>query len=192
MNDSGLIKKNIRAEVLKKRNLLSPRELVLIGERLCTSLTAEDLYFDSELVLAYASYGTEIPTNKFIEQALSDGKQVFLPKVIGKEMIFYRINSMNDLVNGYKGIPEPQCLNRSFQYHKLNDSEKMKSMILMPGVAFDINGNRIGYGGGFYDRFLADKPVLLKRSIAYGLSFQQVEEIPVDEFDLKPSRIVFI
>lgn len=192
MNDSGLIKKNIRAEVLKKRNLLSPRELVLIGERLCTSLTAEDLYFDSELVLAYASYGTEIPTNKFIEQALSDGKQVFLPKVIGKEMIFYRINSMNDLVNGYKGIPEPQCLSSSFQYYKLNDSEKMKSMILMPGVAFDIYGNRIGYGGGFYDRFLADKPVLLKRSIAYGLCFQQVEEIPVDEFDLKPSRIVFI
>lgn len=192
MNDTGLIKKNIRAEVLKKRNQLSLQELETIGERLCTSLTAEDLYFDSEFVLAYASYGTEIPTNRFIEKALSDGKQVFLPKVIGKEMIFYRINSMNDLVNGYKGIPEPQCSCSSFQYHDLNDSEKMKSMILMPGVAFDINGNRIGYGGGFYDRFLADKPVLLKRSIAYGLSSQQVEEIPVDEFDLKPSRIVFI
>lgn len=185
MDDIKLSKTKIRKDIIAKRNLLSTDELDKAGNELCRVLKNDSLYRESHIILAYASYGTEIPTYSFIKCTIEDSKSVFLPKVVDNKMIFFRIESVDELIIGYKGIPEPKG---DSEIYSSND----KAMMLMPGVAFDKEGNRLGYGGGFYDRFLEDNPELLDRSIAFGMHFQMIENIPTEAFDIKPSKIVII
>lgn len=187
MDDIKQLKKNIRKEILAQRDKLSDSELKKAGECLCEYLVNEDLYLSSNTILAYASYGSEIPTYEFIEYALKDNKALYLPKVVGKEMLFYRVESLTQLALGYKGIPEPVDGLEMYDY-----CNSLSDMILMPGVAFDLKGNRIGYGGGFYDRFLRKKQILLDRSIAFAFDFQCIDSVPCEEFDIRPSRVRFI
>lgn len=187
MDDIKQLKKNIRKEILTQRDKLNDYELKKAGECLCKLLVNDDLYLSSDRILVYASYGSEIPTFGFIEYALNDNKELYLPKVVGKEMNFYRVESLTQLALGYKGIPEPVDGLKIYDY-----CNSLSEMILMPGVAFDYEGNRIGYGGGFYDRFLQNKPILLSRSIAIGFDFQRIDRIPFEEFDIRPSRVGFI
>lgn len=189
MYDYKSIKQGIRKEILAKRNSLDENALIDAGSRLSKILSSEDIYLQSDIVLAYASYGSEIPTYKFINKALDDKKYVFLPKVVGKDMIFYRISSTEELVLGYKNILEPTGDSEAYKY---DEDKVIRAMILMPGVAFDRCGNRMGYGGGFYDRFLEDKPELQKRSIAFGFGFQMIDTLPCEVFDIKPAKIVCV
>lgn len=189
MMDCDQLKKQIRREIICKRNCLDDATMKAAGNELADVLVCDCVYKSSEYVLAYASFGTEIPTSPFIEAALKHEKKVYLPKVIGKNMHFYRIFSMSDTIEGFKGISEPAGDTEQYFY---SEDLGSKTMILMPGVAFDDKGNRIGYGGGFYDRFLADKNILLKRSIAFGYDFQKVEMIPAMSYDLRPEKIVYL
>lgn len=188
MIDAKTQKKNIRKHILEQRNRLSETSLKHAGEKLSDILSGTDTYKNAVTLLAYASYGSEISTHSIINRALAESKKVYLPKVIEKDIVFYRINSLEELIEGYKGIPEPIGDSERFIYDDSND----KAMILMPGLAFDNDGNRIGYGGGFYDRFLIDKPKLLSHSIAFGFDFQKVDFIPAEYFDIKPDKIVYI
>ena len=104
-------------------------------------------------------------------------------------MFFYKIKSLEELQEGYKGIREPVGDTERFDYEMYKES---RLLLLMPGVAFDIYGNRLGYGKGFYDRFLADKEVLQTYSIGIGYACQRVELLPVDEYDLKPYQVILI
>ena len=94
---------------------------------------------------------------------------------------------MDELVAGYKGIPEPKGDSEEYVYPMEGNT-----LLLMPGVAFDPFGNRMGYGGGFYDRFLADKEDLRLCSIAVGFQCQMVEQIPVEAHDVKPYQIICV
>lgn len=104
-------------------------------------------------------------------------------------MQFYRIRSLTELKEGYKGIREPEGNTESYVFTSENAAG---SLFLMPGSAFDPLGNRLGYGGGFYDRYLADKEALRLRSIAVGFRCQQVEEVPVEETDIKPYQVILV
>jgi len=187
--DYKQLKKDIRKQVLTKRDALGKGAIASAAEEMSMVLGMDELYNSSDYVLAYASFGSEIPTWVFLTRALNDGKTVFLPKVIGSDMIFYKIDSLDRLVYGYKSIPEPVGDSDVYQY---SEDIASRTMILMPGVAFDDNGNRLGYGGGFYDRFLQDKKLLLERSIAFAYECQKVDSLPVEIYDLKPSRIEYV
>ena len=122
-----------------------------------------------------------------ISEALRMGKRVYLPKVEGEEMQFYKIEFPEELEEGYRGIPEPAGSSEQYRYC---EEEADRTLMIMPGVAFDPYRNRIGYGKGFYDRFLADKEALKIRTIAVGFQCQMVEEIPQDLNDIRPYQVI--
>ena len=88
---------------------------------------------------------------------------------------------------GYRGIPEPAGDTEQYVF---SEPEADRTFVLLPGVAFDRQGNRMGYGKGFYDRFLAEYPALIKRTLAIGFACQLVEQIPTEEYDIKPNSIL--
>lgn len=182
MNEKSILRKNI----IELRDKLSIKEREIAEIRLLEILLKDDWYKRSESILCFASYGSEISTFAFMKMALSDGKRLFLPKVVGDSMLFYRVdNIVEDLAPGYKAIPEPLGNTELF-------SADNNVLVIMPGVAFDKNGNRLGYGGGFYDRYFSDKNDLQKCSIAIGFKCQEVVSVPTEEHDLRPGKIVLV
>jgi len=192
----------IRRRVLALRDNLSDAERkrgsVLLTER----ILGHQWFYGSDTLLGFASYGSEIDTGEILREALRRGKKVYLPKVgvcrtaadregtADKKMVFLRINDLEELQTGYRGIPEPDRGAEAYVYRAETAGHVL---MLMPGVAFDRYRNRIGYGKGFYDRFLADKKDLQNRTIAVGFKCQLVEEeIVCGEYDIKPYQVLCI
>lgn len=182
-------KKVLRRQILAMRDSLTEKErqraALLLTERIC----GHQWFYLSDVILGFVSYGSEIDTTGILQEAIAGGKQVFVPKVTGEDMIFYRIRSLEELEEGYKGIREPVGNTEVFKYC-CEQSEKV--LMLMPGAVFDKKRNRIGYGKGFYDRYLADKEALQLRTIAVGYSCQQVDSLPCDEWDIKPYQVICV
>lgn len=185
MND----KKQIRKLVLQKRDALSDALRSAGEETITACLEANECFLGAKNVLLYASIGSELSTWKLIENSLKYGKKVFLPKVQGKTMEFYEICSKEQLVEGFHGILEPVGDTNSFD---LSNYQVEETIMLMPGVAFDESDNRLGYGGGFYDRYLAKWPELQSKTIAIGYRCQRVKDLPVEETDRKPCQIILV
>lgn len=182
-------KRDIRTEVLKRRAGLSHEERKIASIRIAERIIGHQWFYQSEYVLIFANYGSEIDTTEIITEALQKGKKVYLPKVVGNDMDFYRITSLEELQNGYKGIPEPVCCEERFPY---SDEMASKTVMIMPGVAFDPYKNRIGYGRGYYDRYLAAKKLLQLRTIAIGFQCQIVAKLPGEEYDIRPYQVIVV
>ncbi len=180
-------KREIRKEILKLRDNMSLEERKKASLLMTERMLGHQWYYLSEVILGFASYGSEIDTTMLLEETLHKGKALYLPKVVGNDMHFYRVYHLEDLQEGYKGILEPAVSCEEYVY---DENIAAKTLLLQPGVAFDPYRNRIGYGKGFYDRYLADKPQLLIRNIGIGYKMQQVPEIPVEETDLKPYQVL--
>lgn len=182
-------KKELRKLLIERRDALheedQTRAEILITER----ILGHQWFYGSEQILCFASFGSEIRTWQILEEALRKGKRVYLPKVACEEMLFFRYEQPADLMSGYKGILEPTGETKQYEYV---EEEAGKTLLIMPGVGFDPFRNRLGYGKGFYDRFLADKPGLQIRSIAIGHHCQMVERIPAGDFDLKPYQVILV
>lgn len=182
-------KRVLRKEVLAKRDAMSMEKRKMADIVMADRIIGHQWFYQAEVLLAFVNYGSEISTEEIITEALTKGKKVFVPKIEGEDMIFYRIHSRTELKEGYKGIREPLGDTEVFDYEAYTD---YRMLILMPGVAFDVYGNRMGYGKGFYDRFLADKELLQTYSIGIGYACQRVEQVPVDEHDLRPYQVILI
>ncbi|MBQ8232276.1 MAG: 5-formyltetrahydrofolate cyclo-ligase [Lachnospiraceae bacterium] len=180
-------KRLLRKEVLKRRDALTETERKASSLKLADRIIGHQWFYRSDCLLIFASYGSEIDTSEIISEALRTGKRVYLPKVEGEEMQFYKITSLEELTEGYRGIPEPDGSSEKYCYY---EEEADHTLMIMPGVAFDPYRNRIGYGKGFYDRFLADKEALKIRTIAVGFQCQMVEEIPQDLNDIIPYQVI--
>lgn len=185
----ALRKSEIRKIALTKRNALSNEErqksALVLADRIC----GHQWYYLSDVLIAFVSYGSEIDTSEIIEDAWKSGKKVYVPKICGEDMHFYRINNWQELQFGYKGIREPDDKAEEFIYE---EAQSESTLMLMPGVAFDRERNRIGYGKGFYDKFLADKKALQLRTIAVGYQCQLFSKLPADEKDIKPYQVICI
>ncbi len=184
-------KKEIRRRVLALRDSLGDRERENAAG-LLTARILEHPWFDRcRNFLCYVSYGSEISTETLIAEALRLGKTVYVPKVLQRttepDMEFYRIFSKEDLVLGYKGIMEPTGQTQRYVY---SPERAKETFLLMPGVAFDGEGNRIGYGKGFYDRYLRERSMLQEVAIGVGYSCQLVEQLPSEEHDVRPAQIL--
>lgn len=191
MENEKQIRQEIRRASLRARESLSleqrHRGALLMTER----ILGHQWFYRSENFLCFISYGSEIDTHELIAEALRLHKKVYVPKVTQSseisEMRFYRLTALSELKEGYKGIPEPMGASGEYCY---SETEAERTLLLMPGVAFDGFRNRLGYGKGFYDSFLADKEALQLRSIAVGFQCQMVEKIPVREGDIKPYQVI--
>ncbi len=182
-------KEEIRNEIIRKRNELSKGEIAkksqIIGEKLF-SLSA---FVKARTILFYVSFRNEVETHLLIERSLSLGKKVIVPRVNQekKELELYEISSLEELTSGSWNIPEPDP-----KKAKMANLEEIDTVIV-PGVVFDENGNRIGYGGGYYDRRLAVIRKIKKekvRFIGLGFDFQVKKEIPQGMSDVKVDSLV--
>lgn len=177
-------KKEYREEVLTMRSEVAIDVRNQWDEIIFNKLINSYYYKNYSTIFTFVSFKDEVDTHKFIEHALRNGKKICVPKVPSKKegMKVYFINNFEDLKKGYFDILEPVegCIEAS--------PEEI-DFILMPGVAFDRQGNRIGYGAGFYDRFLSQlKNQVPKIALAY--DFQVYEEVPNDEFDVRIDGII--
>lgn len=182
-------KKELRRLYINKRYNMSTDELTkksnAVFERLCSMKE----YKDAAVILAYMSCKNEVITGAFIEKCLSDGKRVALPRVeaaegAGRLLRVYEIRNVSlDVKEGFKGIPEPDP-----SCSDLLGPDKI-DLAVIPGVAFDTGGNRLGYGTGYYDMFL---PLLRADCMKAGIAFelQIADKLPAEEHDFRLDMII--
>ena len=175
-------KKQIRREILSIRDALSKEERKKKSDKIKKQLAELPAFEQADQILIYASFGSEVETDAIMELAFRKRKMVFCPRVEGRKMQFYQITDLSQLVSGYHGIREPQP-ERPWQ-------QRPGDLVIMPGTVFDREGNRIGYGGGFYDRFLEAHPQVSTVAVAYELQLVEAGRIEMEETDRKPACIV--
>lgn len=168
-------KKFVRTEMLNKRALISDKDKK--SGIIISNITRCREYLNCKRLFTYVSLPDEPSTKDLINFALADGKEVFVPKCENSAgvMTFRAINSFSELKKGYFSVLEPDS---SAPECKESDSD---DLCIVPGTAFDVKGNRIGYGRGYFDRFLSDF-----KGFTIGLCFSVciVPEIPSDEYDI--------
>ena len=172
-------KKAIRKQVFAARKAHTDQQIDDWSRKIAETVTALPEYSNSRRILAYADYNHEVMTKYIIEAAWNDGKEVAVPKVVGQDMVFYKLTDFSQLEPGYFGIPEPVSG---------EIVEWPEALMIMPGVAFDRANHRVGYGGGFYDRYLEKHPQLERVAIAF--SFQMLPEVPTEPTDICPQIVV--
>ncbi|QGU95685.1 5-formyltetrahydrofolate cyclo-ligase [Clostridium bovifaecis] len=177
-------KKKIRSIVKDKRNSLSKRAKELMDSIIFNKIVESEVYKAANTIFVYVSFQGEVDTHKLIKYALNDNKRICVPKIISKKdgIRAVEISSFEELKEEAYSILEPQSFDKQID-------EKDIDLILMPGVAFDESGGRIGYGGAFYDRFLKNTSLkTLKIALAY--DFQIFDKVPMEEHDIKIDGII--
>ncbi|NLK46991.1 MAG: 5-formyltetrahydrofolate cyclo-ligase [Treponema sp.] len=159
------------------------------------NLITTNIYEDSECLFVFISKKNEISTSSLIERAFLDKKSVAIPKAVGKTLEFYMLDSQREIEEqiekGYFNILEP----RSF-LEKIDQSRlPLQSIFVVPGLAFALDGTRLGYGQGFYDRYIEgvyrtnSSVYLPKAIIGFCYDCQVFEELPSDDFDVPLTHI---
>ena len=167
-------KKQLRAQIRALKRAMTEEEICQRSQALGKLFRESDVYKNARTIYGYLPYNQEVRTVAMLEQAILDGKRVAVPKVYGDEMRFIYLTDMTRVETGYAGIPEP-----------VEDgpvAEDDTALVLMPGLAFDPQGHRIGYGGGFYDRFLEREPNHPTLALCY--EFQMLPHLETEEHDI--------
>jgi 5-formyltetrahydrofolate cyclo-ligase len=158
--------------MLAKRNALAAAEIALRSKKAQELLLGSKEFRSAKVVGAYYAFGSEVKTDMIIERARALGKKVALPSVEGDSLTFYELSSGKYMVRGRFGIMEP------LPYGPVDRID----LLVVPGIAFDKKGYRLGYGKGYYDKFLAKKKTV---AIGLGYSFQLLDSLPRDKHDMK-------
>ena len=173
-------KKIIRKEVFSRRKAVSDDWVAQKSTKIFEKIAELDLYKNCSSVYAYIDVNHEVMTRDFIRKAWADGKRVAVPRVQGPDLYFYWLDSFACLENGYFGIPEPK------EGTPAADDEN--ALLIVPGVAFDAQRHRIGYGKGFYDRYQAAHTK--HATVAAAFEFQIMEAVPCEPTDVLPQYLV--
>ena len=174
-------KKEIRAMIRTKKRAMTPEQIVSASRKLGELFRASELYQKAEAIYGYLPYNQEVRTVPMLEQAIADGKRVAVPKCYGDEMRFIWMDDLSAVAPGYANIPEPIADGPV--------ADASHALVLMPGMAFDPKGHRIGYGGGFYDKFLAAEPDHPTLALCY--DFQVLEKLETEEFDIPVDQVLW-
>ena len=172
-------KKLIRKQIFKLRKECTDGQVEAWSRQIAEKVAELPEFQSAQRILAYADYNHEVMTGFIIEEAWKQGKEVAVPKVVGQDMVFYKLTDFSQLEKGYFGIPEPA-------HGEIVQWED--AMMVMPGVAFDLQNHRVGYGGGFYDRFLEKHPQIKRVAVAF--DFQILPSVPTETTDISPEVIV--
>lgn len=185
-------KKELRREILKLRDALTPKERHMKSQAIAEHVTKMIEFQEANKVLLYASYKNEVETLGIFRVAKEMSKEIYYPKVHGSEMEFYSVDREQELIEGYRGILEPrECPDKKFI-----PCREDKICVIMPGAAFDKEGGRIGYGKGFYDRFLqsleekCSQKNIHKVAVAFEVQMVQAGEIQTTNYDVPVDKIV--
>lgn len=170
-------KATLRVHFQAVRNQITAADRQQYNQQITRHLLRHHLYKNAARVLCYGAMGAEVETATIIAASLSVGKEVCLPRLSGKKghMDIVPITKIDQLISGTFGIPEPMTDCPATQDYAFD-------LILIPGLAFDRTGHRLGYGGGYYDRFLAN-PNTHGYRLALGFHQQLVDHLPTEAFD---------
>ena len=174
-------KKELRRTIRERKRAMTEEEIVSRSDKLGQLFAQSEAYKAAKTIYGYLPYNQEVRTVPMLERALREGKRVAVPKVYGEEMRFIYLTDLTKVAKGYSGIPEP-----------IEDgpvAEDVHALVLMPGLAFDRQGHRIGYGGGFYDKFLAREPEHPTVALCY--DFQMLPELETEEFDIPVDTVLW-
>ena len=137
-------KKALRSKIRRQKAAMTPAQIEACSRELTRKALASPLYEAAQSVYGYLPYNQEVRTLELLQAALDSGKGVAVPKVFGDTMRFIWLTSLQDVAPGYCGIPEPLA--------DSPEADDPHALVLMPGLAFDPAGHRVGYGGGFYEQ----------------------------------------
>jgi 5-formyltetrahydrofolate cyclo-ligase len=176
------LKRRLRRSVIARRDALPASERAAASAAIARTVLSLEEMRDASTVHLFASFGSEVDTSPIIERLLETGRRPVLPVVVRNEwtMEHAAIGSLADLMPGFRDIPEPRATCPRVEPEEID-------LVIVPGVAFGRGCGRMGYGGGFYDRFLAACPAP-RIAVAFGV--QIVEQVPCDEYDLPVDAIV--
>ena len=167
-------KKELRRMIREQKRAMTEEMIVEKSEKLGQLFAASELYRNAKSIYGYLPYNQEVRTVAMLEQAIRDGKRVAVPKCYGDEMRFLWMDDLSKVEKGYANIPEPIADEPV--------ADDPTALVLMPGLAFDPDGHRIGYGGGFYDKFLAAEPGHPTLALCY--DFQMLPHLETEAHDL--------
>lgn len=173
-------KQQLRAAIRQQKQAMVPEEIAGRSKMLCRMVLETEAYRQAGTVYGYLPFNQEVDLTELLQQALADGKQVALPKCCGKDMHFILVSDLTRIQRTGFGVPEP-----------IADSpapSDSTGLVIVPGLVFDRRGYRIGYGGGYYDRFLSLEPEHPTIGLCY--DFQLTDRLEPDEHDI-PVDTVF-
>ena len=174
-------KKELRRAIRERKRAMTNEEIVMRSQMLGLLFIQSEAYKNAKTIYGYLPYNQEVRTVPMLEQALRDGKRVAVPKCYGDEMKFIFMDDLSKVEKGYANIPEP------IADGPIADDET--ALVLMPGLACDPQGHRIGYGGGFYDKFLAAEPNHPTLALCY--EFQMLPHLETEEHDIPVDYVIW-
>ncbi|MGH2785082.1 MAG: 5-formyltetrahydrofolate cyclo-ligase [Actinomycetota bacterium] len=173
-DEISIRKASLRRLVLTRRSRILPADRDAAGIAVATTVAVLDEVVRATDVLGFASFGTELPTDPVMGAILDAGKRLLLPYVEGERLCAAEVRSVEDLAPGYRGIREP--------VERTPVDLSLAQVVLVPGVAFDERGSRLGYGGGFYDGLLSEIPRSIPR-VGVCFDLQVIEDVPAGSRD---------
>lgn len=174
-------KKRLRQQIREKKRTMTEETVVSSSAALGEKFFASVQYRQAKTIYGYLPYNQEVRTVPILEQALADGKRVAVPKVYGDEMKFIYMTDLSMVEKSDMGIPEPVADGP--------EGDDPTALVLMPGLAFTTKGDRMGYGGGYYDKFLAREPDHPTVALCY--AFQIVESLPTQDHDIPVDLVLW-
>ena len=182
-------KEELRRLIRQMKRQFTPQQLEELSLPVIQRLRSR--LADYQVVFAYYSLPDEVCTRQLVDDLLAEGKTVLLPKVVSEEAMEWCIyKGPQDLQEGSFRIMEPaeNHGDRSLDSTLQRADQGTVAVILVPGMAFDAKGHRLGRGRGYYDRFLAAYPHIYKIGVCF--DFQKVEEVPTDDFDIAVDEVI--
>ena len=182
--DKEMMKKKTetRRKIKALKEELTPDQIKEYSHQIAQRVIESDYYKSADVIYPYIAYNQEVLTDEIINDAFKQGKRVAAPRVFDDYMEFLYIQDLEHFELSSFNIPEPLAT--------AEVANEPRVLILMPGVAFDPQLNRIGYGGGFYDKYLANHPDTLFTKVAITYDFQIVDSLPTEPHDYKVDMVV--
>ena len=174
-------KTELRRHIRSLKRAMTEDEIVAKSAKLTELFLQTEAYRSAKTIYGYLPYNQEVRTIAILKQALADGKRVAVPKCYDDEMRFIYLEDLTQVAPGYSRIPEPIADGPV--------AHDPSALVLMPGLAFTRQGHRIGYGGGFYDKYLSAEPGHPTVALCY--DFQLQEQLPTEEFDIPVDLVLW-
>lgn len=174
-------KKQLRKQIREMKRAMTLEQIDAKSRELKELFCNCEQYCNAKTIYGYLPYNQEVRTVPILEQAIKDGKKVAVPKVYGDTMRFLYLDDLSKVAPSDMGIPEP--------IEDTPVAEDKTALVLMPGIAFDKAGHRIGYGGGFYDKFLSGEPSHPTVALCY--DFQVLPKLETEEFDIPVDLVLW-
>lgn len=176
-------KSELRREIRRRKSVLSPAAASVYAQRAFTLVASTQAFREARVVLLYAALSDEVPTQEFI--ARTEGKIILLPRVVGDALELRLYTSPDDLAE-------------SENFHILEPTGPLFTdyaaidLAVIPGMAFDAEGHRLGRGKGFYDRFLANPDCRMLPTIGLCFDFQFLDAVPTDLHDVAVDDVIVV